>query len=393
MLGFPVRSLAFVGAFSVVFGCSSDDSPAGSDSPAGEQDTEDGGTTRRDAGNAPTKETGAQCDDGLDNDKNGKTDCEEPACKSAASCAGDAGPKVIYSNDGGDDACSTARADGEPRKAPVDVVWVIDDSFSMLDDIMRVQQNMASFAKSLIDVGLDDYHIVVLNEPTLTLAAPWDAMALGLDPARFFPHPVVAFNDCFTPTVLTAADWSADLRPDAALHFIMVTDDNSLMSWSDFKAQMDPLLGGRDFTVHAIVDPPQHCLTSTQPGTAYLEAAMATGGTQASICEADWTPTFTAIEDSIQTSAIIPCAYEIPEPSGGQMYDRTSVNVQHVLDGMSAPYKRKDSLDACASEAGWYYDNPETPTQVLLCPAACAEVEQQGGSINIDFVCKAQVYL
>jgi hypothetical protein len=290
-------------------------------------------------------------------------------------------------------ACSTAHGEGLSRKLPVDVVWVIDDSLSMLDDITRIQDNMAAFAQSLVQAGLDDYHIIVLNEPTLTLGAPWDASALGLDASRFFPVSVVAWNDCFTPALVSFDMYSANLRPDAALHFIMVTDDNSLMQWSDFKTQMEADLGGRKFTVHAIVDPPEHCLGSTQPGTAYWEAAMDTGGQQRSICEADWLPTFTALESSIQSTAVIPCQYQIPVPSDGQTYDRSAVNVQHVLDGTSTPFKRKASSADCGSETGWYYDDPTDPTQVLLCPAACALTDKQGGSINIDFVCNGQVFL
>ncbi|MDB4984996.1 MAG: hypothetical protein JWN04_174 [Myxococcaceae bacterium] len=371
--------------------CSAD--PTGQDGTP--EEPSDGGTTHSDGG-ASTRETALQCADGLDNDHNGKIDCADPSCKVAQNCGSSAGRGDAGTSIAGDasDACSTIHGDGLARKLPVDIVWVIDDSLSMLDDITRIQQNMATFADSLIQAGLDDYHIVVLNEPSLTLGAPWDANTLKLDATRFFPVSVVAWNDCFTPVLASFSMWSADIRPEAALHFIMVTDDNSLMQWPDFKMQMDTLLGGRKFTVHALVDPPQHCLGSTQPGTVYWEAAMATGGQQRSICEADWLPTFTAIESSIQTTAVIPCEYDIPVPSDGQTYNRSDVNVQHVLDGTATRFKRKLKLEDCGSETGWYYDDVLAPTQVLLCPAACALTDQQGGSVDIEFVCDPdQIYL
>lgn len=372
--------------------CSNDPRADGESSGEAHEDGGLAGEVRHDASTA-VRETGAQCGDGKDNDRNGKTDCDDASCQNAAKCASDGKPDVSYSNDGGSDACSTARADGIPRKLPVDVVWVIDDSLSMLDDITRVQQNMATFAQSLVQAGLDDYHIIVLNEPSLTAGAPWDAAVLGLDPARFFPVSVIAFNDCLTPTLASFSSWSGNLRPEAALHFIMVTDDNSLLSWSDFDAQMSMLVEGKPYTMHAIVDPPEHCLGSTRPGTAYWEAAESTGGQQRSICEADWLPTFKAIEDSIQSTAVLPCEFDIPEAAAGQTYDRTSVNVQHTLDGTSTPFKRKGSPDDCGTEVGWYYDDPANPMQVRLCPAACTRIETQGGAINIDFVCEDMVYL
>ncbi len=64
-----------------------------------------------------------------------------------------------------------------------------------------------------------------------------------------------------------------------------------------------------------------------------------------------------------------------------------------VLDDTSTPFKRKSSVDDCGTDTGWYYDDPDAPTQVLLCPAACDLTDQQGGSINIDFVCNGQVFL
>ncbi|MFT3927804.1 MAG: hypothetical protein QM778_35075 [Myxococcales bacterium] len=323
------------------------------------------------------KETAKQCNDGKDNDDDGLSDCDDSDCEGVKACADNPGKFVSDSG-----ACNTAHGDGVARSAPVDIVWVIDDSFSMLDDIMRVQQNMASFAMSLVKAGLD-YHIVVLNAP----AAAWDAKTLGLEPARFLAVDAVTFNVCYTPAVGSFSSYSSMLRPDAALHFIMVTDDNDVMSWADFKSQMDTLVKGRKYTVHAIVDPPEHCATSTRPGTVYIDGAKATGGVQKSICEADWSPTFTAIENSIQKTAVIPCEYDIPEPTGGETYDRTKVNVLHSLNGTTTPFMRKASMADCGSDKGWYYDNPDDPKQVLLCPMACTFAESEGGSINLEFVC------
>ena len=44
-------------------------------------------------------------------------------------------------------------------------------------------------------------------------------------------------------------------------------------------------------------------------------------------------------------------------------------------------------MNDCGDAQGWYYDNVQNPTQVLLCPAACAFAEKQGGSVDIEFVC------
>lgn len=65
--------------------------------------------------------------------------------------------------DGGlnaDSACAAAQA--VPKKAGVDVVFVIDNSHSMADEIERVQANLGRFANILDTSGLD-YQVIMLS--------------------------------------------------------------------------------------------------------------------------------------------------------------------------------------------------------------------------------------
>src|SRR4051794_32267612 len=104
------------------FGCSANTSPLGSRGPDGGlltqadaqgHDHGDGGSRK---GEAPY-----QCADGLDNDQDGQGDCEDSDCAGTAGCPYDPGAGL----DGG--SCNSAHGNGVARKAPVDVVWVIDD--------------------------------------------------------------------------------------------------------------------------------------------------------------------------------------------------------------------------------------------------------------------------
>ena len=120
-----VRSLCICAAF-LVAGCSERGDGGGGT----------GGETSIDA-----------CSDGRDNDGDGLSDCDEPACRAYAFCSGgiDGGP-------GGVDGGTVVRPDtGPPRDGgsvfctePLDVVFVIDVSSSMADEIEQIRNGVDS---------------------------------------------------------------------------------------------------------------------------------------------------------------------------------------------------------------------------------------------------------
>lgn len=110
------------------------------------------------ANDGVTRETGAAaCSDGIDNDANGTTDCDEPSCllQSFCSAAMDAGPQDGAVVDSGP-LCS----------APIDLVFVIDVSTSMgnvlsdlaagLRDVWNGAQHLCSNLEVRLVVFVDD---------------------------------------------------------------------------------------------------------------------------------------------------------------------------------------------------------------------------------------------
>jgi len=88
------------------------------------------------------------------------------------------------------------------------------------------------------------------------------------------------------------------------------------------------------------------------------------------------------------------CAYGIPEPTMGNP-DYKKVNVEWTPPGGSPeilPYV--ESPAQCpANGPGWYYNDVNDPTQILLCPYSCDEVEaaSDGGQIRIVLGCETFV--
>ncbi len=105
-----------------------------------------------------------------------------------------------------------------------------------------------------------------------------------------------------------------------------------------------------------------------------LNAIAAGGGTkQAFVVDqgGNVVAQFEAALKAIQGQAI-GCAYAIPQPTGGQLLDLTKLNVQVTLAGVQTILTYGTSQATCDPvNGGWYFDDPTTPTKILLCPATC----------------------
>ncbi len=87
------------------------------------------------------------------------------------------------------------------------------------------------------------------------------------------------------------------------------------------------------------------------------------------------------------------CTYAIPLPSSGQP-DYDHVNVEFTPSGGSPqtiPFV--GSQAACPGDGnGWYYDDPQSPTQIILCDGICQTVSGDDmGSIKIRLGCATVV--
>jgi hypothetical protein len=115
------------------------------------------------------------------------------------------------------------------------------------------------------------------------------------------------------------------------------------------------------------------------PGTTGMEACnVDTGGT--SLIDALNLIRTTVTKTQVVTKAL-PCEYGIPDPGAGNTFDRDKVNVQYVDGSNTTEFLRVNDAASCAANgnAGWYYDNPTSPSKVELCPGTCTQVS---GSID-----------
>jgi hypothetical protein len=363
----------------------------------------DGGSGDRDGGGTGTGETGALCGDGLDNDMDGVSDCADTECFGAAVCAGvDTG---VPRTDGGFGECTGRTFDANNGIAPVDIVWVIDNSGSMDEEASLIQERMNDFAAAIVTSGIEDYHVVVMTaEGWVTVPPP-----LGTDPEHFlFVNEDVQSNDPLNDALGRIADYRDFIRPDSVFHFVFVTDDESDLSAGSFNAMMETEVG-RTYVANVIASPPGSMSTmcpipgfclppmegcagphgeAAANGDQYWALATSTGGARLSICAEDWTALFDDLLAVVAAPTRIPCRFEIPPPPDGMTFDRDRVNLVFNPGDGSGPVTIPRASDACASGRGWVYDDDAAPTQIILCPSDCSTVEGDvGGNVTVQLGC------
>ena len=80
------------------------------------------------------------------------------------------------------------------------------------------------------------------------------------------------------------------------------------------------------------------------------------------------------------------CRYEVPsgpEPGIGDW-----LNFEYMPEGEEPFWVRNVASESeCGNEFAWYYDDPENPTQIVLCPAGCERVRSEGGTVELMVGC------
>ncbi len=123
-----------------------------------------------------------------------------------------------------------------------------------------------------------------------------------------------------------------------------------------------------------------------------LNEVAAAGGTGSAFIVDTASDTQTAFFTALDTirQAALQCEFEIPTPEEGKAIVYDQVNVSFTTQTGVEYFANVQSADNCATggDKGWYYDNPDMPTRVRLCPGACDKVRlTQDSRIDVLFGC------
>lgn len=353
-----------------------------------------------------------------------------------------------------DAACATATAEAKTEILPVDIIWMVDNSASMEPAVTELKAGLNAFA-ALIAAKKLDYKVIMLalrsKTSPITVAGGTrypvciPAPLAGDDncgngPRFFHSHvdikstqPLEQFLGTLDQTEgykvgqeRGAEPWKAELRPKASRTIVIVSDDNSRLSATDFETfaggknpfnslilgpgVLDPSRAGmfKDYLFAGLygwgseTDPGVKCkfADGTSPaasGSTYTTLVTKTGGPRAKLCDgkAAWTTFFDAIASAVAKTAKLACELELPLPTTGTL-DPGAVNVKITGASGSTLVPKVASATACGTGLGWYYDNDTAPKKVLLCPGACDAANaavgvDKPGKIEVLFGCKTVI--
>lgn len=305
--------------------------------------------------------------------------------------------------------CGTITENAIPALMPVDIIWVIDSSPSMGEEISQVQANLNLFAERIGLSGLDLRVALVAAEEDI--ATP-DRDYLGV----CIPPPLSAVDQCpdvdsphyrhirlnvhsSDPLAKMIEAWPAlsdFIRRDSLKHLVFVTDDDA--GWeidqAEFLAFVDgnPSLTG--LRIHSIVDEVGYqgscalddsCSCGDERGQTYIDLSQQTMGEVFSVCEADWDPRFRILEERVVEGTDLPCAFAFPEGSQSVLFSPDEVNIFWAPEGAAESLvPRVDRAAECLDQEGWYYDDPIDPEVIHLCPASCGA---RRGMLRLEFGC------
>ncbi len=351
-----------------------------------------------------------------------------------------------------DATCVADSVEARVELAPVDIIWMVDNSASMEPAVVQVQAGLNDFA-SLIGGRSLDYRVIMLSLRGMGQVGSGSSRLYRVcippplagdgscgDGERFFhvdvdvksTQPLEQFLGTLGQTRgyeefndRGSAPWQHLLRPEATKTIVIVSDDNSRLEPDDFERfrggsnpfnsnmlppgilddSWDGLFEG--YTFSAIYgwgdesDASVRCRypdDSTPPasGETYTTLVNRTSGPRAQLCAGPsaWGPFFDAVATAVERTTRVDCDIPIPDPPDGEILDPSLVNVRvRTADGES-DLGNVGTEDDCGPAGGWAYDNPDDPSSVRLCPATCDAVQASEGEergVDVQFGCATRL--
>jgi hypothetical protein len=278
----------------------------------------------------------------------------------------------------------------------------------MSQEAAWTQASLPSFVQTITASGIDA-HVILIADKGMCVPQPLGSGTCGcpggdeLLPNYRHTCVHVGSNDALQRILDAYPQYKDSLRPNATKTIAVISDDDSSLGAGQFLQQMaalDPLFQKLKFD--AIVssagplDFGGKCfLLSAAEGKTYKTLVGQTGGVMGDLCEQKFDPVFQDMATSVIDDSQISCEYEIPKPPDGEVINFEKVNVHYLPNPNAQPqtiYYVPGGAAACGAKGGWYYDNPNQPTKIFLCPQTCDAVQgSMDGRVDVLFGCDTEV--
>jgi hypothetical protein len=312
------------------------------------------------------------------------------------------------------DGCAAISETATNQLQPADIIFAIDNSGSMDEEIVFVREQLNRFSQLITDSGIDVRIIVIsaaigmqdpdsdgdsdeqdngvcIDAPLGSGSCPDDSLA----PRYVHVAEEVGSSDALNLFVDTFPRWRDQLRPNATKTFVVVTDDdasdeplNSASAFTSAITALDPQFASFTFSgIYCFSE----CPDAAEIGRVYIDLVAQTMGVGGDLCLQDFAPVFDDLADAVIGASQLDCEWDIPAPPPGETLDPSLVNVQYTpsSSGVEETVVNHDNGGACAGGEGWHYDNNTAPTRVIACPATCTRLQADpNAKLDVLFGCQ-----
>jgi hypothetical protein len=364
--------------------------------------------------------------------------CKGDRCESRYVPLPDSGMPLLTESDAGaarlteaEGACVMESIEAEPgERRPVDIIFVIDNSGSMSEEIAAVRRNIDHEFASIIEESDVDYRVIMVSQfgedgtgvcidPPLGGADCSQGLEKTNGERYFHFNQVIGSNDALCQILDTIDNTRADprapsgfnqwLRPEAAKAFVLITDDSARCSYLDSEMTVyigadhaDPFEDALTFHAALRAKAPEHfaghyqffsivgmavqgdqpqpvfptepldsitCNTAPSPGLSYQALSIATDALRYPVCEGrSFDAVFQVLAQSVIQTATAECTFQLPEVEAPQVLDLPGVNLEVRRSPSSDPqtFDQVAGASECEDAHSFYIRD-----RIELCPQAC----------------------
>jgi hypothetical protein len=333
-----------------------------------------------------------------------------------------------------EERCGAVTETAENRLQPVDIIFGIDTSGSMAEEVAQVQQNLNAFSAQIIASGIDVRVIMLATlqgsaalAGGLAVDGPCIAPPLGSGncpddsnlPRYVHIDQAVTSWDALDVFINAYPKYAPHLRENSLKTFVVISDDDPTTAAGDLGfiggitgLSPLPMIDSADAFIGAVKNlAPKSSMWSSWRysgifaftlcpsaefggvGVVYQQLVERTGGVAGDLCLQAFAPVFDELARKVVDVVTLACEWEIPKSQGGT-FDPAKTNVQLALDGaLEKPLKVPDAA-TCGSRDGWHYDNEADPRKVVVCPSTCGRIQAATmAQVDLLFGCQTVLLL
>ena len=353
----------------------------------------------------------------------GKTDLDVPSEDGGTGGTDGSGGKAVTSVEA-DCARTTVTATDTTSALPADIIFLVDSSPSMLEEIGFVQANLNAFAQRLSDDGVDAR--VILISETIPADVPAEerhtVAGICMDPPLgsgacpddsllpnyvHIEYPIQGTNS-LDVLMSTKDDWIVHKRPGAITSLVVISDEDGVYPrsivygdpprWEDIDFMSDQFFNGFSKSHPDLLEPwtlngvfgLSECEYSDEVGKLFARLVDMTGGVAGDLCEQDFEPVFDSLAQRVVLDTEeIWCEWELPDPVAGQTFSTELVQVTRVSGSGSTEELFQVQSDAECMPGGWYFDDGANPSRIFACAETCESLQADAkGTIDVVFGCE-----